>query len=220
MPTKRVVWGVGAIVAVAVTVFVWSANVKPDPNAPPIYQNADEYLKAVKEVRELTKGPFEAMHEGFPINETEIAGLKRADRLIDGMIAFNTQTYSPYILKGLTRRALGDKKGAMRWYEQGLAFAPKEAKGPDVDAIARIYDEIGTLYFEDLKFPESEAYADKAVQMLPTDPSILSNAASTKIQLKRFQEAKDYIERALKIAPGYDRATALKKLLEGSTKKN
>lgn len=204
-PTKLLALGLLAVVSVAC---------KPDPNAPPIYRDANEYQAALERVQTLTKGPFEAMHEGQPISEREKEGLKEANKLIDGLIAYNPDSYAPYILRGLTKRSLGDKEGAVLAYEQGIALSPKEPNEIESAAVGRIYDELGTLYFEEQDFVKAETYADKATQLVPLDPSILTNTASVKIQLKKTEEAKVLLASALRLVPTYKRALDLQKLLK------
>ena len=191
---------------------------QPDPNAPPIYRDANEYQAALEKVQKLTKGPFEAMHEGDPVTEKEMEGLKEADHLIDGLIAFNANAYAPYILRGLTKRALGQYESAKTAYEQGLALAPKAPTENDIGALARIHDELGTLYFEQKKFEEAEPHADEAARLLPQDPSILTNTASVKVQLKKMPEAKALLDRALQRDPTYRRAMNLVKFIGDSSK--
>src|SRR6185436_11787633 len=82
----------------------------PDPNAPAIFRDSNDYQTALARVKVLTQRPFEAMHEGFPISPREEKDLHEALHLIDGMIVYNPQTYAPYVLKGLTLRALGDRE--------------------------------------------------------------------------------------------------------------
>lgn len=185
-----------------------------DPNAPVILRSGQEYLDTLKKVEELTRSPFEAMHEGHPVSDREKGDLKEAEHLIDALIAYKADSYSVYILKGLTRRALGNQKGAIEAYEQGLSLKPKELTDNDKAAIGRLYDEMGTLYFEMGDYPNAEKSVDEAVKYVPDDPSILTNAASVKVQLKKTADAKALVARALKSAPDYQRAKDINKLLQ------
>lgn len=198
---------------------VGAVGCKPDPNAPPIYRDATEYQAALDRVQTLTKGPFEALHEGQPISDREKEGLKEADKLIDGLVAYNPDAYAPYILRGMTKRARGDRDGARQAYEQGIVLSPKEPNDIESAAVGRIYDELSTLSFEDQDYAKAEEYADKATELIPLDPSILTNAASVKIQLKKTVEAKVLLMAALRLAPDYQRALDLQKLITLDQKK-
>lgn len=204
-------------------IMTWAAilalGCQPDANEPPIYRNGDDYQEALSKVRELTKEPFEALHEGFPISEREKKNLLEADRLIDGMIAYKSDIYAPYVLKGLTKRALGDFERAKKAFEQAMLLAPKDPKGDNRGTVGRVYDEMSTLFFEQNDFSGAEGYSETAVSLVPDDPSILTNAASIKVQLNKPEEALSLLERALKRDPNYARALDLKKLVLMSRKK-
>lgn len=195
-------------------------NCAPDPNAPPIYRNSAEYVQHLQEVDELTRSSFAAMHDGFPISEEEKVKLKKADKIIDGLIAFKSNNYGPYILKGLTQRALGNREKALRAYNQGLSMAPKEMSTDDLSAIARIHDELTSFYFEDKDFVQAEQHADAALKLLPDEPSLLTNAAGVKIQLNKVDEARALLEHALKEDPKFKMALDLQKLIKMPSKKS
>ncbi len=187
---------------------------RPDPNAPPIYRTVDDYNQALAQVEELTKTPFEEMHEGYPVSKNEKEDLRRASRLIEGLIAFKADTYGLYILKGLSLRGLDDDKGAEIAFKQGLALAPESLTADDYDALGRIHDELALLYEARNDFAQAEIHADKAVEMLKTEPSILTDAAGVKLQLKKLSDARKLIDAALKEQPQYKRALDLKKLID------
>ena len=191
----------------------------PDPNAPPIYRTNAEYLEHLQEVEMLTKSSFEAVHDGFPLNDEEKAKLRKADKIIDGLIAYKSDGYGPWILKGLTQRALGNRDQALRAYQQGLNLAPKEMTTDDMNAVARIHDELTSFYFEEGDFKTAELHADEAVKLMPDVPSLLTNAAGVKIQLKKTKEADDLLKRALKIDPKFPMALNLQKLMAMGNKK-
>lgn len=195
-------------------VLLVGAGCQQAASGPLILRSGQEYLDTLKKVEQLTRGPFEAMHEGHPVSDREKGDLKEAEHLIDALIAYKADSYSVYILKGLTRRALGNQKGAIEAYEQGLNLRPKEMTDDDKAAVGRLYDEMGTLYFEMGEFANAEKNVDEAVRLVPDDPSILTNAASVKVQLKKTSDAKALISRALKTAPDYQRAKDINKLLQ------
>ena len=191
---------------------------KPDPNATPVYRNIGEYQEALTKVKDLTREPFEAAHEGFPISERERGNLKEAEIMIEGLIAYKPDNYAPWILKGLTLRTLGKLHEATEAFIQGIRLAPQDPKGDEAQAIARIYDELGTIYFEQHEFQKAEQYGDYAVKLFPDEPSILTNAASIKVELKKTKDAQEYLKRALAKAPNYQRALSLQKLISFAPK--
>lgn len=190
----------------------------PSGTSPLILRSGQEYLDTLKEVEELTRSSFEAVHEGHPLSDREKENLRKAEKLIDALLIYKADAYSVYILRGLTRRALGNQKGAVEAYEQSLKLRPKDMTDNDKAAIGRLYDELGTLYFEMNEFEKAETNVDKATANVPNDPSILTNAASVKVQLKKTGEAKLLVARALKVAPDYQRAKDLNKLIDMAAK--
>ncbi len=183
-------------------------------SGPLILRDALEYRATLAEVQKLTQAPFEAMHEGHPISDGEKKDLQKADKLIDGLIAFKSDGYGPYILKGLTQRALGNAEAALRAYQQGLALAPANPKPDDKEAIARIHDEMASFYFDQHDLKNADIHAQAAIQLMPSDPSLLTDAASIKIQLGQVKEAGALLQNALKIQPDYARAKELTKLIK------
>ena len=92
----------------------------------------------------------------------------------------------------------GDDKSAERSFEQGLALAPKTRTPDDDEALGKIHDEMASLYFDQQKYDKAEEHGDAAARLLPNDPSILTDAAGIKIQLKKLDEAKKLLDAALK----------------------
>ncbi|MBS1721676.1 MAG: tetratricopeptide repeat protein [Armatimonadetes bacterium] len=183
---------------------------------PQVYRDTDEYLAALKHVQELTREPFNAVHDGQPISERETKDLKEALTTIDGLIAYKPDNYGPYVLKGLTLRALDRDGDAIRSFQQALLLVPKELKEDDKAAIARIHAEMASTYFDQQPpdLVQAEKEADTALSIMPDDPTIKVDVASIKIEAKKPAEAKKLLEEALKADPSDKRAKDLLKLIQ------
>ncbi|MCW5935778.1 MAG: hypothetical protein KIT11_00530 [Fimbriimonadaceae bacterium] len=204
----------------ALGLIIIAAGCAPDPNAPPIIRDDREYVATLDKVRTLTQSAFAKRdrHEG--LTSSEELDLKEAAPLIEGMVAYNPQSYGPYLLKGILRRTLGDDEGAEQALQQALLFVPDEPTPDDDLAMAQIHSELARIYFDKLDFENAETNAMTALDLAPEDPESLVTAASVKIQLKKGGEAKAYLQRALKVDPDNPRASELLRFIQmGSDKK-
>lgn len=143
-----------------------------------------------------------------------MASLKEANRLIDGLIAFQPDKYGPYILKGLVLRALGDDEAAGRALAQGVLQAPSTPSPDDRLALARLYDLMAQIEFDKQEYSNAEKSASKAIELAPNDPEALVTAASVQIQLGRPKKAEPLLQKALKTSPNHPKATSLLKLVK------
>ncbi|MBS1716018.1 MAG: tetratricopeptide repeat protein [Armatimonadetes bacterium] len=190
------------------------------PNDAPgnLIRDNDQYVATLGQVADLTRGPFAAVHDGHPISDNERRDLTKAEKMIESLIAYKPDNYGPYILKGLTLRALDRPKEAERAYKQGLLYTPQTMKPEDKIAVSQIYDEIATLYFEQQNYAQAEEHADKAVSLSADNPSVLANAASVKIQLNKLDEARKLLTQAAKLDPNDARTKQLQRLIDPAAK--
>ena len=186
----------------------------PDPNAPPVLRDSKEYEQTLISVRQLTEAPFQVVQDGDTLSDDQRSDLQEANRLIDGLIAFQPDKYGPYILKGLVLRALGDSEAASRALSQGVLQAPSTPSPDDRLALARLYDLMAQIDFDKGDFSNAEKSASKAIGLAPEDPEVLVTAASVQIQLGRPKSAEPLLQKALKLSPNHPKATNLLKLVK------
>lgn len=178
--------------------------------------NTAEYDSILRSVQETTVEPFRAYRDGFPLSDGEKQTLYEADRKVTGLIEFAPMKYSLHILRGMTRNVLGEKRKAMEAFEQALALAPAKPEGTDRTVLSQVFTNMASIAFDERDFTTSEQYALEAVKLAPDDPEALTNLASAQVELKQVPRAKENLRRALAASPGFPRATALLKLVEGT----
>lgn len=183
-----------------------------------LIRDNEQYISTLSQVADLTRGPFAAVHDGHPVSESERRDLLKAEKMIDALIAYKPDNYGPYILKGLTMRALDRPKEAERAYKQGLLYTPETLRTEDKIAVSQVHDEIATLYFEQQNYAAAEEHADKAVSLSSDNPSVLANAASVKIQLSKLDEARKLLNQAAKLDPNDARTKQLLRLIDPAAK--
>lgn len=185
---------------------------------PPVFRDDREYNAALAEVEALTKGPFQAQYEGFPVSLEEKADVRKALSLIEGLIAFSPTNYGPHALKAMAHRTLDQDDEAVAAYRQALALAPTTGSAEHRIVKGRLHNELAGLLFEQGKYDLADVEVQNGLALTPDDPVLLVTAASIKVEERDLAGAKKLLDRALKADPANSRAKDLKRLLDLASK--
>lgn len=185
---------------------------------PPIIRTHRDYAETSNRVADLATDLIVLSAQGTKLTDDQVARLREAKRLAEGLIGFDPKSFPGYYLLAKLHRALGERKEADTNYL--LAFQRIPTKDISVDGLAAaadLYYDYATFLFEDGQYQDAHAYAVQAVQMAPENADYLATAASVKIELRKTAEAKDLVDKALKINSRQGLALRLRRLLEMSS---
>ncbi len=176
-------------------------------------RNAEEYVATLAEIERLTRGPLVAHASGEELTPAQIADLRAAALLTEGLIGFDPRNYPPHLLKGEIRAALGEDESAEQAYSQAVVILPEPTRPEDKIAIGRAFSELSRIAFGRNDLTSARNSAERAVQLAPGSPDALVNLASVLVQDKEVVRARELLDRALKVDPQNARARQLLRLI-------
>ncbi len=93
---------------------------------------------------------------------------------------------------GRLAAARGDKAGAIKWFRQAIAAAPK---------FATPYVGLVVLYSESGQFDEATGIARQLAQIEPGNPMALNTVGASELNAGHYREALEPLQQAVKLAP-------------------
>src|SRR5690348_2018944 len=120
----------------------------------------------------------------------------------EGMPAFDPRKVSPYAIQkkleeGIAFHRDGKKEDAERCYRDVLQQAPNQ---PDALNL------LGVLAAGEGLLGLAIDLIDRALRIRPKDPNILNNRGQVLWELRRFNDSRDALERAVALKPDFDEA--------------
>jgi tetratricopeptide (TPR) repeat protein len=187
--------------------------------SPPLIETEIEYADIVEEVRGLTEEPLKRFDSGTSLSEGERQRLRRAIRLIQGLINYKPEHFANYFLMGKVLQSLGDDSGAIQRFQACVALIEPKT---EVEEFKRTRAEAHYLSANSLQriggYEQAESEAQAALGYYPDNPNFLAAAAAAKIQLgmSKLPEAKKLLEKALSVDPLHGRSRQLLRLYEAA----
>ncbi len=121
--------------------------------------------------------------------------LEEARRAIERALVLEPDNERAFRVKGSYLRAMGKPRDAIRSFQTARDLKPDEF---------RTYAALGLLYIDLGDLPQAEVELSKAVDLEPSDYNSLANLGVASTRQRRYQEALDYYNRALKLAPKFE----------------
>ena len=134
----------------------------------------------------------------------ELKGLESLGPMLmgEGMPAFDPRKVSPYAIQkkleeGIAFHQEGKKEDAERCYREVLQQAPNQ---PDALNL------LGVLAAGEGLLGLAIDLVERALRVRPKDPNILNNRGQVQWELRRFDDSRDSLERAVALKPDFDEA--------------
>ena len=134
----------------------------------------------------------------------ELKGLESLGPMLmgEGMPAFDPRKVSPYAIQkkleeGIAFHQEGKKEDAERCYREVLQQAPNQ---PDALNL------LGVLAAGEGLLGLAIDLIERALRIRPKDPNILNNRGQVLWELRRFDDSRDSLERAVALKPDFDEA--------------
>lgn len=201
-----------AIAATLVVVGLFGCG-PTDGTTVPVLGNPGEYNKALADAESLSKIGMEKIAKDEELNADEKKNLVKAANLFEGLAAYETTNFAPHLALGMIYRGLGNLDVAERHLQQCLLNLPG-ADTPDVrETAAEAHYQLARVLFDRQEFDKSLAEASTACESSPSNPNYIVARASALLQLKREEDARVELGKALALDPENRRGLGLKKLL-------
>jgi tetratricopeptide (TPR) repeat protein len=207
-----VVLGVVAIVLI----FVFSGQMRPSTE-PPLISSSGDYRETLRKAQALSQPILEKVDAGEEIDDADRVDLRESARLFEGLVAYRPVFAPNQYLLGRIYQALGEDDTALRKLNDCVRSIEADTKDETLrrlDAEARYQ---ATLSLERIgAYREAEIEAKVAVGAYPDNPNFLAALASAQVQLKRLDEARSNLKKALAIDPEHLRSKSLMAFLDRS----
>lgn len=182
-------------------------------SGPPAVHSSAEYDQLLAEAAKLSAPGLHHMEEGTTMSVEETTNLKKAKDIFIGLSDARPTNFANYMAIGKIDRALGDKEGALRNYQQAIQFRPMKVNNEDKVALAECSAELARSLYEEEQLEGALGYINDAISDAPENPDYYAIQAHILIQQKDVEGATKAIEHALKLDPHHEEATALKRLI-------
>ncbi len=179
-----------------------------------IIRNDADFVGVNKEVRELSEKPMAKFDANQPLDPTDVQALKKALKLIDGMIAYTPDNFSLYLNAGTFNIALEDGPAAVSKFESFQQYIPNDLKPELKPLVTNGFYQFAIALFSVQRYAGADTAITRALQDEPNNATYLALRGSIRVQDKRIPEAIPDLKKALKINPSSKRAADLLKLLE------
>ncbi len=188
-----------ALLLVGIGVWMYFVGAKPtgEENRFTIF-NDEQYTNVFKAARNATQRAIYDFDSGKALSSIQIEGLQQSRLLFEKLIAYRPNDFVSHMFLAKTLRALGENDKARRSYEQALALIPSDTVDPSVIWLeAEIRYDLSRHYFSAADYTMAEQYCDESVRRIPGNAKFLAGAAQTKFVLKKFDESRKLVDRAL-----------------------
>ncbi len=152
-----------------------------------------------------------------PLTSAEEDNVKESLAIFEGIIAFDPSRYQPYFGAGKLAYALKDYERADKLMAQAIALAPPASKNPPVELlmmVAEAHYVVSRSRFFMQDFEVAEESAKLAVTLIKESPDYWVALASAQLELKKEDDAKFSVLKALALDQTHARANQLAKLLK------
>jgi len=183
-----------------------------------VIRNDAEFVGINKQVLQLSERPIAKFDANQPLDPSDIEDLKKALKLIDGMIAYSPENFSLYLNAGTFNIALEDGPAAVAKFEAFQQYIPKDLKPELKPLVTNGFYQFAIALFSVQRYADADLAITRALQDEPKNSKFLALRGSIRVQDKRFAEGRKDLEMALKINPSSKRAAELLKLLDAMKK--
>ena len=203
-----------SIVVVWVAIFLGgcTTDIRHAENVP-LIRSGGEMKVALDEVSKITVGPIERAELGEALTPQDEKDLRRASRLLQGVVKFQPDNYLAHFALGQIHYALGDYVVAIAALSECPKRAPDKLEGTSKETVARAFYLMSQSYIQVGAWEEADKAIEDAIKLVPISSDYYTGLAATKIQLKQYDKARAALEQALKLEPDHYKATSLKRLL-------
>lgn len=175
---------------------------------------ADDYLMRAEK---LSLEALVKSSRDEPLTSAEEDNVKESLAIFEGIIAFDPSRYQPYFGAGKLAYALKDYARADALMTQSIALAPPATRNPPVElltTVAEAHYVVSRSRFFLQDFAKAEESAQLAVTLIKESPDYWVALASAQLELKKDDDAKFSILRALALDANHARANQIAKLLK------
>lgn len=211
---RRRSWSLIVCTLLAACVVMGAVGCAADPTSPPLLRTGRDFDETLAKATELAKAPIEAVALGQTISESQRKDLVEADRLVRGLIAFDTERFGLYVLKGKIAQAVGDTKHAEECFNEAIRLVPMPETDDEKFTVAETHFQLSRIVEARQDWAAMEKQADFALRFMPDNPIYLVQSAAAKIQQGNIEAAEPSLRSALKQVPDFQRAKDLLKLIE------
>lgn len=183
-----------------------------DSGGVPLIRTDVEYRLVAEEAKKLSEDRITRFDAGEELAPDDIAGLKHAADLFEGMLGFSPTLYAPYFGAGKIYFVLGNYDRAMLRLDQCFRQAPLNDPYGKATAAEAAYL-ISQIAEKREDYKTAANAAGQAVNLVPISANYYAQLASVQIQLKDEKNAIVNVGKALKYDPNHKRALMLAKFL-------
>lgn len=208
-----------AFVGVLGAALFLSNQTAPLPSGDVPIGNDAEYTEAMARMEGLSRDRIKAADAGETLTPDDLAKLREASRITDRMAAYAPLMASLFFISGKIHHVLGEDQVAEERFRQSALGIDKQIKAQPSDAAnltatgAEANYQLSILLLPKRDLKGALAAAEAAVKMVPQSSSYLTARASALNELRRTDEAKRDLQKALALDPANRRAAALLRLI-------
>ncbi|MEQ1822785.1 MAG: hypothetical protein ABL949_09755 [Fimbriimonadaceae bacterium] len=213
------------LVTVAVTLLIGFGITrgcqKTDPNeipAIPAIRSNDEYNRYLDQTEKLSSIPLEKNANEIELSPQDNLSLRKSEPLIKGLIAYDYQRFTHYLLLAKVYYALGQYPDALWACNQLFERAPAQGTDEVISAVAETRYVASRSYFFSKMYLEAAAEGKEAVRRRPESAEYRWAEAAARVELKQFGAAKTLLDLALAVDPKHEKSQKLLRFLSQTPK--
>lgn len=193
----------------------------PAPGEPVSIRTDTDFARANEEARILLEGRMPKLEQGedAKVSPDDRKAFEQALSLYEGMIAWDPQRFAAYFGAGTVNWALGNYDRALERMQGFLLNSPSNPPEEVRVMMADAHYVMAMSYYGKQDWLAAENEITQAIEAYPEVPNYLALRASTRIQRKDVQGAREDIRAALKVDPAHPRSLQVMGLLEAAGEK-
>lgn len=183
----------------------------------PSIRSAAEADDLLLRAEKLSSKALEKSARDEPLTSAEEDNVKESLAIFEGIIAFDPGRFQPYFGAGKLAYALKEYERAYNYMAQSIALAPPATQNPPVELVTTIAEAhfvSSRCAFFLNNYEAAEASAHLAVGLIRESPDYWVALASAQLELRKEDDAKFSVLKALALDDRHARANQLAKLLE------
>lgn len=211
-------WPLLAVATLAV-VMILSNRVAPLPQGGAAITSDSEYQATMTKMQDLSKERIEAYDAGQTLSTEDKAKLREAGTLVTRMAAYAPAVSVLYFVGGKIHHILGEDSVAEERFQQCVFNAPENARRDPTHAAyiqqtaAESAYQLSLLMMARGDVKDAAAEAAEAVKAVPQSSNYHTALGSALNELRKTDEAKKELARALELDPTNSRAASLLRFL-------